>query len=382
MPKRKRSPSPEPSTSRRFSVGPLTFAAGAWVPVRQTAGERIIAYVAASRVCNAQKYDAARAAGCEPPRMKGRIRPDGYVIYNLGHSKLRLEHRLRAAAAVNASLDDLYGWHVDYIDGHKGNNAASNLQLLTPAEHARKTHADNPHIASAGAPLRSRAVQQLDDHWRVIQEFSSFHEAARVTGVGAGGISQAVTMRCRAGAWYWRATNNPPAHLAEAYATARRWLPLRLADGCYVSGYEVFDNMLLRTRKGVITQGTRTPQGYWIWRVAGQHYFSHVVLFATFHGPIPTNVVVMHQDDDRNNVTVEHLRLGTQQDNVREARATKVCVSKDGSTTLQPTITTAAQVVGLSPSRLATLLRISTDRVTHAGWQCWTAVAPPATAVR
>ena len=63
--------------------------------------------------------------------------------------------------------------------------------------------------------------------------------------------------------------------------------------------------------------GARSSNGY------GRHgkRYAHRMAWEQAHGPIPDGLVVRHSCDNPPCVNVEHLLLGTQADNVEDARA-------------------------------------------------------------
>lgn len=78
------------------------------------------------------------------PQKAGNLK---YYIVNLhanGHSKVQLIHRIVAQAFLGSCPD---GYEVNHKDGHKFNNAASNLEYITHQENAR-------HAAAHGLTLK------------------------------------------------------------------------------------------------------------------------------------------------------------------------------------------------------------------------------------
>jgi HNH endonuclease len=65
-------------------------------------------------------------------------------------------------------------------------------------------------------------------------------------------------------------------------------------------------------------QGLRNPQGYGRIGAAGVQWLAHRLVYTRAHGPIPQDMVVMHECDNPPCVNLEHLRLGTPFDNMRD----------------------------------------------------------------
>lgn len=77
--------------------------------------------------------------------------------------------------------------------------------------------------------------------------------------------------------------------------------------------------------------GSRFTNGYGILTHKDRHLLAHRVAWQEANGPIPEGMVVMHLCDNRPCVNVEHLRLGTQADNMRDAKEKGRLKSAHGS---------------------------------------------------
>jgi hypothetical protein len=62
--------------------------------------------------------------------------------------------------------------------------------------------------------------------------------------------------------------------------------------------------------------GAKTKLGYGWRRKNGRSGLAHRYAWEDVHGPIPDGMVVMHTCDNRPCVNVDHLKLGTQRDNI------------------------------------------------------------------
>lgn len=70
----------------------------------------------------------------------------------------------------------------------------------------------------------------------------------------------------------------------------------------------------------VLWTGSRKSTGYGFFSVNGRVVLAHRWIYQQVHGP-QAGLVVMHKCDNPPCVNVEHLRVGTQADNVRDAVA-------------------------------------------------------------
>jgi hypothetical protein len=66
-------------------------------------------------------------------------------------------------------------------------------------------------------------------------------------------------------------------------------------------------------------QGARTTNGYGVRRAAGKIQYVHRLVWIEANGSIPEGMVVMHTCDNPPCYKLEHLRLGTQAENMQDA---------------------------------------------------------------
>src|SRR5437762_11270099 len=64
---------------------------------------------------------------------------------------------------------------------------------------------------------------------------------------------------------------------------------------------------------------TTTPKGYGQFKIDGRNEYAHRVAWILFNGQIPSNIDILHSCNNKRCVNPEHLHLGTQSDNTREA---------------------------------------------------------------
>ena len=68
---------------------------------------------------------------------------DGYKLMFISSNGFRKTYRAHRIVYISFFGEILGGLHVDHIDGDKGNNCVSNLQLLTSRENTKKAMIDN-----------------------------------------------------------------------------------------------------------------------------------------------------------------------------------------------------------------------------------------------
>lgn len=80
-----------------------------------------------------------------------------------------------------------------------------------------------------------------------------------------------------------------------------------------------FDARLKLTKNGCIEwQGYRNKAGYGMLTIDGDRVYAHRVSYERYHGKIPDGMYVLHKCDNPSCCNIDHLFLGTAQDNMTD----------------------------------------------------------------
>ena len=85
--------------------------------------------------------------------------------------------------------------------------------------------------------------------------------------------------------------------------------------------YERVMSRLVAEGDCLVYNGARNPRGYGHLANRGRMAYTHRVVYEHHHGTAPAGMVVMHICDNPPCCNIDHLRLGTTSDNVRDCIA-------------------------------------------------------------
>lgn len=133
----------------------------------------------------------------------------GYLQVCLGRRRYRYVHRLVAEAFCPRDQDKL---HVNHIDGNKHNNAASNLEWVTPQENTRHAYRTGllDGTVCKNQPVthpRARPVAQFDNRGALIAIHKSVRSASSSSNTDFSTLVGALQGKFKqAGGFTWRYT--------------------------------------------------------------------------------------------------------------------------------------------------------------------------------
>ena len=245
---------------------------------------------------------------------RGSANIDGYRRVGI-QGKNYLVHRL-VARVFHGPPPSTAHTHVNHIDRDKANNAASNLEYVTPSANARHAWAaETQRSARRGNPVRCRPVGM--GQWLT---FASQLEAALAVGLAPSGVSTCCTGQRQSYGGYEFQVVESKLLSGEVWEEAK-YPGLALP----IPNLMVSSLGRIKTAAVLATFGTLTGTGYYATsckiQVAGRKVLQvHRLVAATFLGqPSAPDMHVNHLDGNRGNNHVGNLEYATPAQNVMHA---------------------------------------------------------------
>lgn len=237
---------------------------------------------------------------------------------------------------------------VNHIDGDTMNNAASNLEALTRAEHNRKTQAANPGLQKKMAKSREKGVARVDKTTGEIEYFPSRQAAEQGLGVTGKTLQKSLDGDGDGPGNFWWSWNVP-------VIKGELWYEIcmdapQVESLVNIVGLRISSaGRVQLTHQNRITSplekdGNDGKNGHFMH--AGKHRFVHALLCFIYHGPPPGNgYSVMRLDGNHANLDPRNLVWIKGKDGVRFRKGVKAVERKcleTGSTTLYVSVKDAA----------------------------------------
>ena len=139
-----------------------------------------------------------------------------YLTSNLFDKNKRKTKRIHVLVAEAFIGEIPRGYHVHHKDGNKQNNIVSNLEIIHPKAHRKKTEKEHPQIVTGMVDYnkfeRPKRIQQFDMNGHFIAEYANGKIASMYTGVCARNILQVADgteykpgkVRKQAGGYVWK----------------------------------------------------------------------------------------------------------------------------------------------------------------------------------
>jgi len=230
---------------------------------------------------------------------------DGCTVCNLKNTDGKMKkcrvHRMVYWAFTG---ENPVGMEVDHIDGDTSNNSFENLQLLTIADHRRKTQKSNPNHNAKSAIKRSIAIIGTDPEGNETK-FPSISKANEFLGKdqSCGYIGQCCKYNTTCNGWRFR--------YDESYQQNDCiWKDINIA-GCE-ERVQASDTGFIKTKRNPCTAGTLKSSYYrHVIKINGKKISKgiHELVCSAFHGPKPEWATsVKHIDRDGTNNKPENLK--------------------------------------------------------------------------
>lgn len=265
------------------------------------------------------------------------------------------------------------GFEIDHIDGNKANNSIKNLTCLTRAEHNKKTHKDNPHLAIIFSKSKCQKVLRVSAETGESTEYKSVTAAAKSVMGYTSAIRKAI-MDCHGscGGYYW-------SYVEDCDLEGEFWKPVvdNNIDGVTVVFKVSNLGRLQYANLKKKTYGIKYSKGY-LFCYLGKKYGVHELICQVFKGSKPTpEHTADHINRDPFDNRPQNLRWSTRQEQSRNRRSVRTVegyLNTGFSLGIWPTISDAAAATGTHASSIGKALKgkRQSSGKTEAGEKiCW-----------
>ena len=244
-----------------------------------------------------------------------------HLYHNSTKRQFRIYRLLKCSFEPTSIPENYKNLHIDHIDGNHTNNCLSNLQWLTPSEHAMKTTIQTKLSRKSSSKMRSKKVEIVNtpnnSDENLNRVFDSVAECSRITGIPKTNIFRsAQNTKTVSNGYLFKYVVQK--HLENEIFTQTEESIRKYGGRIFASNFG-----RIETRKGVITKGSvEKGRKYRRIKLRNKSYMSHIVVWECHFGLVPADLVVMHNDSidtldeqscERNYIT--DLSLGTVSEN-------------------------------------------------------------------
>ena len=251
----------------------------------------------------------------------------GDIISTNGKIKNKIRHRLIYECYYGIIED---GFQIDHIDSDPSNNSIFNLQKLTVKEHAKKTHGGKKN---KGGLKNSKPVTRfkidIDGKEIDIVTYNSATEASIAIGCSQSSIVGVLSGRENTiKTYFFKYTEIKE---DDKYKN-EKWKSLVDVDDKFKEcNSEISDFGRVKTENGIISYGSKNPNGYCVVTIKNVAYKVHTLVTLAFHGKKPSGKhSVDHINRKKDDNRKENLRWANSSEQTDNCCAKPVNIYKDG----------------------------------------------------
>ena len=248
----------------------------------------------------------------------GTLHPTGYRVVMINNYRFLL-HRLVAFTFLGPP-QEASAWYVHHRDGDAVNNRLGNLAYVTHAQNVRSSFDNNKERGCSSRVLSVPVMWRDLSQTKVWSKSASIKAAARDLCICPKRISLHCQNRTAIGGYEVKFA--PPKE--PNFLPGEEWMPMKNPlTGTEVPRRQVSSLGRIKSARGLITRGWRTPSGYLKTEVneENKRYVAsiHRLVVYAFFGPPPSrqHSHVNHKDLNPSNNCVDNLEYVTPSENVK-----------------------------------------------------------------